>query len=149
MSASSTPSVSIRDRLQQAGLRVTPQRFAVYANLLGRHDHPTVETILQDINQELPMASKAAVYGALSVLREVGLIREVLLDEGITRYDARTEPHHHCRCESCGGIQDLDWTAIAPIDLSAVPAGFRPDRYEVTILGQCAACATSIRKPKN
>lgn len=141
MTAASVLAAPIRDRLQQAGLRVTPQRYAVYANLLSRHDHPTVETILQDINQELPMASKAAVYGALSVLREVGLIREVLLDEGITRYDARTEPHHHCRCQSCGSIRDLDWTAIAPIDLSHLPAGFRPERYEVTIWGHCAACA--------
>lgn len=144
MAVSPVVSADIRDRLQQAGLRVTPQRYAVYANLLSRHDHPTVETILQDINQALPMASKAAVYGALSVLREVGLIREVLLEEGVTRYDARTEPHHHCCCQVCGSIQDLDWEAIAPIDLSdALPAGFRPNRYEVTIWGQCEACSAS------
>jgi Fur family peroxide stress response transcriptional regulator len=27
--------------LQAHGLRVTPQRFAVYANLLSRSDHPS------------------------------------------------------------------------------------------------------------
>lgn len=136
-----SPAIDIRDRLQQQGLRVTPQRYAVYANLLSRQDHPTVEAILQDINQDLPMASKAAVYGALSALREVGLIREVLLEEGITRYDARTEPHHHCCCQSCGSIRDLDWHAIDPISLDRLPAGFRSDRYEVTIWGQCKHCS--------
>ncbi|MEO1376627.1 MAG: transcriptional repressor, partial [Cyanobacteria bacterium J06635_10] len=31
--------------LKSKGLRVTPQRFAVYSNLLNRQDHPTAEQI--------------------------------------------------------------------------------------------------------
>ncbi|MFN9060081.1 MAG: transcriptional repressor, partial [Pseudanabaena sp.] len=34
--------------LKSKGLRVTPQRFAVYANLLERLDHPTADQILSD-----------------------------------------------------------------------------------------------------
>ncbi|WRH65732.1 MAG: transcriptional repressor [Planktothrix sp. GU0601_MAG3] len=53
--------------MKQKGLRITPQRFAVYANLLSRYDHPTVDDILTEINRELPIASKASVYSALTV----------------------------------------------------------------------------------
>jgi Fur family transcriptional regulator, peroxide stress response regulator len=43
--------------LKSKGLRVTPQRFAVYANLLTRADHPTAEQILFDLNQDAPTSS--------------------------------------------------------------------------------------------
>ena len=66
--------------LREKGLRVTPQRFAVYANLLARSDHPTVEQLLTTLNREVPTSSQATVYAALQALRSVGLVQEVLLD---------------------------------------------------------------------
>ncbi|MEM8639547.1 MAG: Fur family transcriptional regulator [Cyanobacteria bacterium P01_G01_bin.54] len=132
----------IRDRLKTRGLRITPQRYAVYANLLTRQDHPTVEQILAAVNAELPIASKASVYTALTVLRQVGLVREVLLEEGLTRYDANVEPHHHFVCQTCGAIVDISWQALAPIDLSVLPASLEACSYEVTFKGdRCDRCA--------
>ena len=114
---SPTETQAIKAQMKAKGLRITPQRFAVYANLLHRQDHPTVEAMLADINGELPIASKASVYSALTVLREVGLVREILLEEGITRYDARVSPHHHFICQSCGAIADLDWDALGELPI--------------------------------
>lgn len=131
---------SIKAQMKAKGLRITPQRFAVYANLLHRDDHPTVEAILTDINCELPIASKASVYSALTVLREVGLVREVLLDEGVTRYDARTAPHHHFICQSCGAIADLDWDALGELPIYHLPPGFYLESYEVILKGKCDRC---------
>lgn len=68
--------------LKSKGLRVTPQRFAVYSNLLHRCDHPTAEQILTDLNQEVPTLSQATVYLSLQTLQNVGLVKEVLLEEG-------------------------------------------------------------------
>ena len=61
--------------LKSKGLRVTPQRFAVYANLRSRGDHPTAEQILRDLNKEIFTSSQATVYSTLQTLREVNLIR--------------------------------------------------------------------------
>ncbi|MBV5261144.1 transcriptional repressor [Synechococcus moorigangaii CMS01] len=130
----------IRNTMKREGLRITPQRFAVYANLLGRTDHPTVEQILEDVNADLPIASKASVYSALTVLREVNLVREVLLDEGVTRYDANVNPHHHFVCRGCGAIQDLPWQAFNCFDLGQFSTEIVPESYEVTVKGLCAAC---------
>lgn len=130
----------IRETMKQEGLRITPQRFAVYANLLGRSDHPTVEQILEDVNADLPIASKASVYSALTVLREVNLVREVLLDEGVTRYDANMHPHHHFVCRSCGAIIDLPWQAFGCFDISQFAPHVAPDSYEVTVKGLCGTC---------
>jgi Fur family transcriptional regulator, peroxide stress response regulator len=130
----------IKERMKDKGLRITPQRFAVYANLLARNDHPTVETILQDVNRELPISSKASIYTALTVLREVGLVREVLLEEGVTRYDANTSPHHHFICQKCQAIADIPWTTFSSLSLNQLPSHLHGKEYEVTVKGLCDQC---------
>ncbi|HIK46274.1 MAG TPA: transcriptional repressor [Leptolyngbyaceae cyanobacterium M65_K2018_010] len=126
--------------LKSKGLRVTPQRFAVYANLLGRYDHPTAEEILKDLNQAVPTSSQATVYSSLQALRQANLVREVLLEEGVRRYDANVEPHHHFRCQSCGAIADIPWQALGPIDLSRLSSAWDVAGYEVTVQGRCDRC---------
>ncbi|ASC69114.1 Peroxide-responsive repressor PerR [Halomicronema hongdechloris C2206] len=131
---------TIGQTLRQQGLRVTPQRYAVYANLLQRSDHPTVEQILTDLNRDLPISSQATVYSSLQALRQVGLVREVLLEEGISRYDANVDPHHHFRCRQCGCIKDIAWDALPALDLSQVPTDLSLESYEITIHGLCQVC---------
>lgn len=126
--------------LKSKGLRVTPQRFAVYANLLSRADHPTVEQILTDLNQEAPTSSQATVYSSLQTLRDAGLVREVLLEEGVCRYDANVAPHHHFRCKSCGEIEDIAWNKFQGVDLQQLRPGLKIDSYEVTVYGVCDRC---------
>ncbi|MGF1571245.1 MAG: Fur family transcriptional regulator [Nodosilinea sp.] len=126
--------------LKSRGLRVTPQRFAVYANLLGRSDHPTAEAILGDLNQMAPTSSQATVYSSLQALREVDLVREVLLEEGVCRYDANVAPHHHFRCRACGAISDIPWEHLASLDLQTLSPRWRVEGYEVTVQGVCNEC---------
>ena len=127
--------------LKSKGLRVTPQRFAVFANLLTRTDHPTVEQLLHDLNQDFPISSQATVYSSLQALQVAGLVREVLLEPGVTRYDANIDPHHHFQCRQCGAIEDIPWTMFHSFDLSCLRSGLRPEGYEVTISGLCDRCS--------
>lgn len=128
--------------LKECGLRVTPQRYAVYANLLGRKDHPTVDQILGDLNQDFPVSSQATVYSSLQALRGVNLVREVLLDEGISRYDANVEAHHHFRCQSCGAIEDIPWDVFENLRAHKLRPGLCAERFEVTVHGLCEDCHT-------
>ena len=128
--------------LKAKGLRVTPQRFAVYSNLLSRCDHPTADDILHDLNQDAPTSSQATVYSSLQALRDVDLIREVLLEEGVCRYDANVDPHHHFRCKSCGTIKDIPWQQIVGVDLTSLSSAWQVDGYEVTVHGLCDRCTT-------
>lgn len=128
--------------LKGRGLRVTPQRYAVYANLLGRTDHPTVDQILGDLNQDFPVSSQATVYSSLQALRGVNLVREVLLDEGISRYDANVEAHHHFRCRCCGAIEDIPWDVFENLQAQKLRPGLQAERFEVTVHGVCEDCHT-------
>lgn len=140
-----TQAEAIVSTLKSRGLRVTPQRFAVYANLLGRADHPTAEQLIEDLNRDAPTSSQATVYSALQALREVGLVREVLLEAGICRYDANVDPHHHFRCRCCGAIEDVGWEAFQTLDLEALRSGLTAERYEVTVHGLCDRCQRGDR----
>ena len=126
--------------LRAKKLRVTPQRFAVYANLLGRQDHPTAEQILWDLNQNGPQSSQATVYSSLQALRDAGLVREVLLEEGVCRYDANVAPHHHFRCHACGEIEDIEWDKVSAVELRDLRPGLKVESYEVTVHGLCDRC---------
>ena len=126
--------------LKSKKLRVTPQRFAVYANLMARTDHPTAEQILQDLNQEAPQSSQATVYSSLQALQDAGLVREVLLEEGVCHYDANVQPHHHFRCRCCGVIEDIAWEQVHTIQLNQLRPGLTVDSYELTVHGVCDLC---------
>jgi Fur family transcriptional regulator, peroxide stress response regulator len=129
--------------LKAKGLRVTPQRFAVYANLLSRTDHPTVEQLLVDLNQYCPVSSQATIYSSLQALRTAGLIREVLLEAGVSRYDAKVEPHHHFHCQSCGSIEDIGWDALPVVEFDLLRVGLQAHAYEITVRGCCDRCQES------
>ena len=75
------------------------------------------------------MSSQAAVYSSLQALENVGLVREILLEAGISRYDANIAPHHHFRCNTCGEI-----------DLQKLGSRLQVDSYEVTVHGRCDRC---------
>jgi Fur family transcriptional regulator, peroxide stress response regulator len=130
--------------LKAKGLRVTPQRFAVYANLLSRTDHPTVEQLLVDLNQHCPISSQATIYSSLQALRMTGLIREVLLEAGVSRYDAKVEPHHHFHCQECGSIEDIGWDALPVVAFDRLRVGLQAHAYEITVRGCCDRCHSSI-----
>lgn len=129
--------------LKSKGLRVTPQRFAVYSNLLNRQDHPTAEQILMSLNQDSPTSSQATIYSSLQALRDVGLVREVLLEEGVCRYDANVSSHHHFRCQKCGSIEDILWEQVEGINFKGLRPGLTVDKYELTLQGVCDCCQES------
>ncbi|MEL6352228.1 MAG: Fur family transcriptional regulator [Cyanobacteria bacterium J06627_28] len=130
----------IIETLKAKKLRVTPQRFAVYANLLGREDHPTAEQLLKDLNKDVPTASQATLYSSLQALRNAGLIRDVRIEEGVCRYDANVGLHHHFRCNSCGAIEDVAWENFQQVDAEQLRPGLTVESYEVTIRGVCDRC---------
>jgi Fur family transcriptional regulator, peroxide stress response regulator len=129
--------------LKERGLRVTPQRFAVYSNLLGREDHPTVDQILAELNCQGPVSSQATVYSSLQALQTAGLVREVHIETGVGRYDANIQPHHHFCCSRCSGIQDIPWQTFAGLDLSQTAAQFQAHTYEVVVRGVCQSCQSA------
>lgn len=100
---------SLREALEAAGLRVTPQRLVVYDQLAASTDHPTAEEVFRAARLQMPRISLATVYKALEALVTVGLVCRLPACGEIcsARYDARRDPHYHFRCLRTGAVQDL------------------------------------------
>ena len=76
----------INERLATSGLRLTPQREHVYNVLLGERDHPTAEQVFLRAKKDMPDISMATVYNCLDALVTSGLVKQVNLDRGATRF---------------------------------------------------------------
>jgi Fur family transcriptional regulator, peroxide stress response regulator len=99
----------LRKIIEQAGLRCTPQRLAVYDHLSQSTEHPTAEDVFQAVRSRIPKISLATVYKALEAWVAVGLATKFTVGTGgnCARYDARRDLHYHFRCLRSGAVHDL------------------------------------------
>jgi Fur family peroxide stress response transcriptional regulator len=95
-----------RTKLKERGLRVTPQRLAVFEAVDLLHDHPTAEEVSQFIRKKHPDIALGTVYKTLETLAERDILKRVKTDSGLLRYDAVNDNHHHIYCAVCDKIED-------------------------------------------
>ena len=134
-------SAQLTAAFRAAGLRTTPQRYAVLEHLARRSVHATAEEIFSAVNRSDPRASRATVYNSLRSLERAGLVREVVSEGKAARYDAALCRHHHFFCERCGAVEDIDWFDLPAA--VAVPAlgGRKVKHYDIVFRGLCEHCA--------
>ncbi len=126
------------ERCRQEGLKITPQRIAVYEILLGSKSHPTVEEIYEEVKKRYPFVSLATVYRTVETLEQVGLAKKVCYWGSSARYDANTDDHHHIICVGCGAIRDI--YIDRDLDIPHEVDGFRISGYSVNVYGLCPDC---------
>lgn len=97
-----------RQQLKQKGLKVTPQRIAIYEAVVKLKNHPTVEKIIDYIRANHPNISVGTVYKVLDSLVENKLLKKVKSDKDIMRYDAVVFHHHHLYCSETDRIEDYE-----------------------------------------
>lgn len=88
-------------------MRKTKQR-EVILRVLGEHvDHPSADTIYEEVRKFIPRISLGTVYRNLDIMSESGTIMKLETGGSIKRFDPFTGPHPHFRCVKCGAIEDL------------------------------------------
>ncbi|MGD8328756.1 MAG: transcriptional repressor, partial [Acidobacteriota bacterium] len=94
------------DRLRDHGLQVTAQRLAVLRAVSVR-PHGTAQELAEVVRAEIGAISRQAVYDALGILADKGLIRAIQPAGSPVRFEARVgDNHHHLVCRSCGRMVD-------------------------------------------
>ena len=96
----------IASKLSEKGLRVTPQRIAIFGAIIKLNNHPTAESIIEYIKKNHPHISVGTVYKVLDSLVEKELLKKVKTEGGIMRYDPLQSSHHHLYCEESDRIED-------------------------------------------
>lgn len=128
--------------LRGCGLQVTAQRLAVLA-AVSACPHCTADDVVVVVRGELGAISRQAVYDALGVFADRGLIRRIQPAGSSARYESRVgDNHHHVICRTCGATEDVDCAVGSTPCLTAKDArGFGIDEAEVIYWGRCPTCA--------
>jgi len=144
----STPA-DVRQRFREKGLKLTPQRYAIYEMMIHTDSHPTVEDIYHAVQPMFPMLSLNTVYYTLTSLKKAGLIADVPVQEGPARFDANMDRHHHLVCLKCRKIEDLYDEALDQLKISAKSTnGYLVESHRVEFRGYCSECRTPRRRSK-
>lgn len=122
-------------------IRMTLQRQAVLDVVRRSHDHPTAMEVFERVRAEHPTLAYSTVYTALGALVEAGLVTEMRIGRHPTRYDGRTEHHHHLVCTGCGRVVEVEADLChCRLDAIAEATGFRVTEARIELQGLCPAC---------
>ncbi|MCG6927622.1 MAG: transcriptional repressor [Acidobacteria bacterium] len=129
------------DLLRQHGVQVTAQRLAVLRAVSSR-PHGTADEVAELVRSEIGAISRQAVYDALGILVDKGLLRRIQPAGSSARYEHRVgDNHHHLVCRVCGWTVDVDCAVgAAPCLEAAHDAGFEIAEAEVIYWGRCPGC---------
>jgi len=128
-------------KCRKAGLKITPQRVAIYKVLVKSKEHPSTEMVYERVKRILPNISLDTVNRTLVTLSEIGAAFVV---EGLgdaKRFDGNMENHQHFKCVKCKMIVDFYHKGFENI---SVPVGIgkkcRVLRKNVYFEGICDFC---------
>ena len=131
------------NKCRQLGLKMTPQRAAIYKILLGSKNHPYADTIYKKVRKIFPHISFDTVNRTLSTFSKMGVIRVVEGYGDPKRFDPNTHSHHHFRCMECNSITDFcskSW------DCLTIPGNIQKQytihNKKVLLEGVCNKCRT-------
>ena len=126
-------------RFRELGLRVTPQRQAIFRLLHGVDTHPTVESLFEAARTEMPTISRKTVYQTVHDLEALGEVELLDVGTGSIRVDPNVErAHHHLVCSQCGTVRDV---LLDVADLRVPRATAASSRWRAS-KSSSAACAT-------
>ncbi len=120
------PSIDAASLLREHGVQVTAQRLAVLRAVSGR-PHGTADDVAELVRSEIGAISRQAVYDALGMLADKGLILG--------------DNHHHLICRTCGRMVDVDCAVgVTPCLTAADDSDYEIDEAEVVYWGRCPEC---------
>jgi Fur family transcriptional regulator, stress-responsive regulator len=133
--------------LRRHGVQVTAQRLAVLRAVAER-PHSSADDIDAVVRAGLGAISRQAVYDALGVLTDKGIIRRIQPAGSPARYEDRVgDNHHHLICRTCNRMADVDCAVGSTPCLAAADAsGFEIDEAEVIYWGRCAQCSAAATR---
>lgn len=132
-----------RNRIRQAGMRITQPRLAIIASL-HRHEGPvSCERIHQDVG--IGTCDLVTVYRCLAAFEGMGLVRRSYLHNGTCLYELTlTAPrHYHIVCKACGATERMEYFPVEGVERLLAERGYAQVSHVVEFFGVCPKCQQS------
>ncbi|MBN1973394.1 MAG: transcriptional repressor [Sedimentisphaerales bacterium] len=128
-------------KCREKGLKVTPQRLAIYRELMKTDEHPSAEMMYNKLRQDYPGISLDTVNRTLITLHEMGAANIVEGSGDSKRYDCNMDEHQHFKCIKCKKIYDFHHKPFDDIKLPPnINKKFKILRKTVYLEGICDIC---------
>jgi Fur family peroxide stress response transcriptional regulator len=134
-------------RSKEYGLKITPQRTAIYQELLKARDHPSADVIYRRLVKKIPNISFDTINRTLLTFSQIGIANIVEGYGQPKRYDPDIQPHHHFRCIQCNNIIDFHNKAYDNITVpQKIQNQFTVFHKKVVLEGLCDRCNKKSKK---
>ena len=127
--------------LKSKGLKVTPQRLAIFNVLYNTTCHPSAETIYNALQETHPTMSLATVYKTLDSFKKNDLVQELNVGEDSFRYDVTIASHPHLICVECHAVSDMESEILKNIrEQVSAETKFKLMTEQLYFYGVCPDC---------
>lgn len=134
---------TLERRIADSGRRLTEPRRQLIEVMRNLGDHFTADHVMQSA----PGVGRATVFRTMRLLQEVGVLCQVVLDDGAVGYRLtdNARHHHHLICTQCGATDDFASAGIED-QLAEVgsQSGFDIHGHRLEIYGLCTSCAEEL-----
>lgn len=131
----------LNKHLKEKGLKSTKQRDLIVGEFFKKHQHLTVEELLQRVRKLDEKIGYATVYRTLRLLTECGLALKRQFG-GSARFEHVTDHHHdHLICSHCGRIVEFENPRIEKIQEDVCRRhNFKMTHHKMELYGSCEKC---------
>jgi Fur family ferric uptake transcriptional regulator len=138
-----TSADGVLDLLRDHGLRMTPQRRAIVAEIMATKGHISPSSVARQVQERVPGVNTSTVYRTLGLLEDLGVLSHAHLESGPEYHRRQDSRHVHLSCSRCGVQDSLSMAEAERLEQLLVRhRGFQPDLTHFAISGLCARCAT-------
>src|SRR3954468_13080278 len=133
------------DVLRAHGLRMTPQRRAIVAEVMKTSGHISPTALARKVQGEMPGVNASTIYRTLTILEEAGVLAHAHLEGGAEYHRTEEAGHVHLTCSRCGAEDDLSLREADALQrLIRKHHAFEPDLTHFAISGLCANCQREL-----
>jgi Fur family ferric uptake transcriptional regulator len=132
---------AVLDQLRADGLRMTPQRRAIVAEIMATEGHISPTDVARRVQERIPGVNASTIYRTLGLLESMGVVSHAHLESGPEYHRRSDSDHVHLTCSGCGSDDALSMAEARQLArVIGTHHGFRPDLTHFAISGLCADC---------
>ena len=120
-------------KIESSGIRPTKQRRVLAKILFEKGNrHVSADELFHDVKKEDRKISMATIYNTLKQFTNLGLIREIVVDQNKSLYCTNNESHYHLYIEDEEKVIDIP-TKNIDLNIPAIPACLKLHNVDVIV----------------
>ncbi|MFD1955883.1 Fur family transcriptional regulator [Paenibacillus thailandensis] len=129
----------IVNQLAAQGLRITDQRRTLAKLFVETPGYIAPKEVYDYMGKSYSGLSFDTVYRNLRIMEELGVLEQVVFEDGVKfkLHCREHDHHHHLICLQCGKTYPIKH---CPMDQTLIPDQFKVIRHKFEVFGYCGDC---------